>query len=270
MRVVRNIVSRADLTPDGKRNDIVRSPETFNGAIGLVNELANGCEDINSFLCSTTIFSSFAREQVREEVLKAKIIHENPEYKNLLFRTEDNELLRGKIMFALKCAGYQTKISEIDFELLEKIQEVFAKYFNRELESWNPEFDKFRRAMLTVEVSGKYQYYNYLWSYWNAAFAEKRKLFPLFREIEYFIGLDGYNTYFKKLILKLTQADYDSILANFTKPDNMENWQYRLIVDENLLSHCTSKYIAISPDRTYCYLMKGKRPSDTNGSTKIE
>ncbi len=270
MRVVRNIVSRADLTPDGKRNDIVRSPEAFNGAIGLVNELANGCDDIHSFLRSTAISSTFAREQVREEVLKAKIIQEHPEHKALIFRMEDNEILRGKIMFALKCAGYRGRISDIDFELLEKIQKVFAKYFNKELEPWSTEFDKFRRAMLTVEVSGKYQYYNYWWSYWNAASAEKRKLFPLFREIEYFIELDDYNTYFEKLIIKLTQADYDSILKNFAKPDNMENWQYRLIVEENLLSSCASKYIAISPDRTYCYLMRGKRPSDTIGSTKVE
>ena len=231
MRVIRNIVSRADLTPDGKRSDIVRSPETFNGAIGLVNELANGCNDIHSFLCSTTISSIFAREQVREEVLKAKIIQEHPEHKALIFQTEDNELLRGKIMFAFKCAGYRGKIGDIDFNLLKEVQTVFAKYFNKELEPSCTEFDKFRRTMLTVEVSGKYQYYNYWWSYWNAASAEKRKLFPLFREIEYFIGLDDYNTYFEKLIIKLTQADYDSILKNFVKPDNMENWQYRLIVE---------------------------------------
>lgn len=270
MHVVRNIVSRADLTPDGKRSDIIRSPETFNGAIGLVNELANGCNDIYEYLCSASISSTFAREQVKEEILKAKIIQRYPEYKELLFRTEDNELLRGRIMFALQCAGYETKIDEIDFEMLEKIRTVFAMYFNKELEPCSAEFDKFRRAMLTVEVSGKYQYYNYWWSYWNAASAEKRKLFPAFREIEYFIGLDDYNTYFKMLVLKLTQTDYDSILENFTKPDNMENWQYRLIVEEDLLSHCTSKYIAISADRAYCYLMRGKRPSDTVGSIKVE
>ncbi|MDD7177215.1 MAG: DUF262 domain-containing protein [Lachnospiraceae bacterium] len=270
MRVVRNIVSRADITPDGKRNDIIRSPETFNGAIGLVNELAHGCDDIYAYLCSASISSTFAREQVKEEVLKSKIIQKYPEYKELLFKTEDNELLRGRITFALQCAGYETDINEIDFEMLKKVKTVLARYFNSELESENTEFDKFRRAMLTIEVSGKYQYYNYWWSYWNAAAAEKRKLFPAFREIEYFIGLDDYNVYFKKLILKLTQADYDSILANFMKPDNMENWQYRLIVEEDLLSNCTSKYIAISPDRKFCYLMRSKRPSDTIGSMKVE
>lgn len=270
MRVIRNIVSRADLTPDGKRSDIIRSPETFNGAIGLVNELANGCNDIYAYLCSASVSSTFAREQVKEETLKARIIQKHSEHKELLFKTEDNELLRGRITFALQCAGYQTEIKEIDFGMLEKIQEVFAMNFNSEFDPCNIEFDKFRRAMLTVEVSGKYQYYNYWWSYWNAASAEKRKLFPAFREIEYFIGLNDYNAYFKKLVLKLTQTDYDNILASFTKPDNMENWQYRLIVEEALLSGCTSKYIAISPDRTYCYLMRSKRPSDTGGSVKVE
>jgi hypothetical protein len=72
MRVVRNIISRADLTADGKRSDIVRSPETFYGAIILVTELAAGCGNIYNHLCSTGISSSFAREQVKEEIIKAK------------------------------------------------------------------------------------------------------------------------------------------------------------------------------------------------------
>lgn len=269
MRVVRNIISRADITPDGKRSDIVRSPETFYGSINLVNELATGCSDIYDYLCSCSVSSAFAREQVKEEILKARIINKMPEYKELIFKTEDNELLRGKITFALECANYKQDIKEIDFYLLEKIQSVFAQYFNSELESNNSEFDKFRRAMLTIEVDGKYQYYNYWWSYWYAAEAEKRKLFPLFREIEYFIGLDDFKPYLKKLIIQLTTKNYDEILSTFVKPDDMENWQYRLIKEKNLLFDCHSKYIAISPDRTYCYLMKGKRPSDIIGSKKI-
>lgn len=128
MRVVRNIVSRADLTPDGKRSDIVRSPDAFSSAIALINEMADGCSDIYSYLCHASISSSFAREQVKEEILKANIIRIFPEYKQLIFNTEDNELLRGKIMFALECAGYQTKIEEIDFELLTKVQTVLYRY----------------------------------------------------------------------------------------------------------------------------------------------
>lgn len=270
MRVVRNILSRGDLTADGKRSDIVRSPETFYGAINLVNELATGCGDIYTYLCKSSITSSFAREQVKEEILKANIICNTPENKRLIFNTEDNELLRGKISFPLECAGYKKDINEIDFNMLQKVQTVFDKYFNKELESSNILFDKIRRAMLTIEFDGKYQYYNYWWSYWYAAEAEKRKLFPIFREIEYFIGLEDFKIYFKKLIIQLTTKNIDDIISEFTKPIGMENWQYRLIKEEKLLFDCNSKYIAISSDRSYCYLMKGKRPSDTVGSKKIE
>ena len=269
MRVVRNIVSRADLTADGKRNDIVRSPETFYGAINLVNELSTGCNDIYAYLSMNTVSSSFAREQVKEETIKSKILVNTPENKELIHRTEDNELLRGRITFALECANYRSSIDEIDFDILAKIQTVFENYFNKELDSASLEFDKLRRALLTIEVNGSYHYYNYWWSYWNAGDAEKRKLFPLYREIEYFIGLPEFNLYFKKLIMSLINQSYDEIISDFVKPDNMENWQFRLIKEEKLLFNCNAKYIAISHDRSYCYLLKGKRPADTNGCIKI-
>ena len=131
-------------------------------------------------------------------------------------------------------------------------------------------FDKIRRALLTIEIDGEYHCYNYWWSFWNAASAEKRKLFPTFREIEYYIYRNEYTVYFMELVIKLTQVDIDTLLKNFKKPDNMENWQYRLIVEEGLLAKCTSKYIAIAQDRSYCYLMRSKRPSDLGGSEKIE
>lgn len=269
MRVVRNIVSRADLTADGKRSDIVRSPDTFYGAINLVNELSAGCNDIYAYLSANSISSSFAREQVKEEIIKSKIITNTPENRDLIHKTEDNELLRGRITFALECANYKSRIDEIDFELLAKIQIVFANYFNKELDSSNLEFDKLRRALLTIEVNGNYRYYNYWWSFWNAGEAEKRKLFPLYREIEYFIGLYEFKPYFKKLVILLINQSYDEIISNFVKPANMENWQFRLIKEENLLFNCPVKYIAIPQDRSYCYLLKSKRPSDIEGCKKI-
>lgn len=269
MRVIRNIVSRADLTADGKRNDIVRSPESFYGAINLVNELATGCSDIYEYLNRNTVSSSFAREQVKEEIIKSKIFENAPQNKELIHRCEDNELLRGHITFALECANYKDNISDIDFDLLSKVQTVFEVYFNKELDSGNLEFDKLRRALLTVEVNGNYCYYNYWWSYWYAGNAEKRKLFPLYREIEYFIGLPEFKTYFKKLILLLIGQNYDEIISSFVKPDGMDNWQFRLIKEQNLLFNCNAKYIAIPEDGSYCYLLKGKRPPNIDGCKKI-
>lgn len=269
MRVIRNIVSRADLTADGKRSDIIRSPESFYGAINLVNELSAGCGDIYSYLSVSTVSSSFAREQVKEEIIKSKIISNTSEHKELIHKTEDNELLRGRITFALECANYKNSIDEIDFSLLTKVQKVFWNYFNKELESSSLSFDKLRRALLTIEVNGNYNYYNYWWSYWYAGDSEKRKLLPLYREIEYFIGLPYFNQYFKKLVILLTTQNYDEIITNFSKPKNMANWQFRLIKEEKLLFNCNSKYIAIPQDNSYCYLLKGKRPSDTEGCQKI-
>ena len=169
----------------------------------------------------------------------------------------------------MECANYKSRIDEIDFELLAKIQIVFANYFNKELDNSNLEFDKLRRALLTIEVNGNYRYYNYWWSYWYAGDAEKRKLFPLYREIEYFIGVPEYKPYFKKLVILLITQSYDEIISNFVKPKNMENWQFRLIKEETLLFNCTVKYIAIPQDRSYCYLLKSKRPSDIEGCKKI-
>ncbi len=269
MRVIRNIVSRADITSEGKRPDIVRSPDAFSGAINLVQELAAGCYDIYNFLLKNDIKSSFAKEQMKEEKIKAQIIYTYPEHKVLIFKTEDNELLRGKIMFALQCANYSSDVNEIDFSILSAIQKVFEKYFNDELKDESQSLHSLRRVMLTMEVDGVYEFYKYWWSYWNAGKADKRRLFVQFREIEYFIGCE-HKEYFKKLVLMLTEKDYSSIIEDFVKPDSMPNWQYRLIKDEHLLrDECKSKYIAIPADQSCCYLLKSKRTSDLDGSPKI-
>lgn len=269
MRVIRNIISRGDITVEGKRPDIVRSPETFHGMINLIHELANGCGDIYNYLNNNSVTSSFAKEQVKEESLKAHIIVENPLYKELIFNTEDNELLRGKITFVLKCAGYKGTINTIDYEKLRKVQRVFEKYFNNELDPMSEEFDLLRRAMLTIEVKGKYEYYDYWWSYWYAGEAEKRKLFPLYREIEFFINNEDSNEYFRKLVDALITKDYNDIITDFEKPNNMGNWQYRLIKESDLLRNCISKYIAIAEDNSYCFLLKSKRPPNVEGSLKV-
>ena len=269
MRVIRNIVSRGDVTREGKRPDIVRSPEAFSGAIGLVAEIEQGCEDIYSYLSSTSISSNFARSQTSEEIIKAKIITSLPKYKKLIFEVEDNELLRGRIAFPLLCSGFKGDITEIDFDYLNNVSIVFKTYFNKDLDSNAEEFDLLRRALLTINVKGHYKYYEYWWSFWNAEQINKRKLFPLFREIEYFIGNEWYRYYFKELINKLINQTYNEIIESFEKPINMPNWQFRLIKEGDLLAKCDKKYIAIANDDSYCYLLKGKRPSSSDNCIKV-
>lgn len=269
MRVIRNIVSRGDITPEGKRPDIIRSPDAFSGAINLINELAKGSEKVYEHLNTHSVASSFAREQLNEERLKSKIINTYPERKRLIFNTEDNQLLRGKIIFSLKCAGYNGNVDSINFDLLEKVQMVFKKYFNDDDGPMPSEFNKLRRSMLTISLNGKYRFYEYWYSYWNAGEADKFKLFSNFREIEFFIGKNDYNGYFRELVLKLTEDDYDGIIDKFEKPEAMENWQYQIIKNGELINNCDKKYIAIPKDRSCCYLLKGKRPSRVDSSVRI-
>jgi hypothetical protein len=266
MRVVRNIISRGDIDKDGKRPDIIRSPQTFDGVINLIKELSNGCQNIYLYLATIkNIKSTFAKEQVEEERIKAKLIINNPSLKKLIFDSEDNELLRGRINFLFYCIDYE-KNEELDVEKLILVQTVFHRYFNKEIEING----KIQRAMLTIEVDGKYNFYDYWWSFWNVVNATKRRLFDKYREIEYYIYSE-YREYFKKLVLLLCYKDYESIIADFNPPQEMPNWKKRLIKEKELLDDVSkSNYIAIPDDESCCYLLKSKRPRDMDGCIKIE
>ena len=133
---------------------------------------------------------------------------------------------------------------------------VINRYFSKETDISND----IRRALLTIGVNGKYEYYEYWWSFWYVSNANKRCLIDKFRELEYYIYSDC-KLYFKELVLKLI----DNSLR-----DNMPNWKIQLIKDPALLDKNTSHYIAIPEDNSYCYLLKSKRPRDIDGSIKIK
>ncbi|WP_457552587.1 hypothetical protein [Desulfobacula sp.] len=62
-----------------------------------------------------------------------------------------------------------------------------------------------------------------------------------------------------------------TIIDNFSPPDNMPNWKKRLIKERDLLDDKSkSNYIAIPEDDSCCYLLKSMRPRDIEGCEKIE
>ena len=63
-----------------------------------------------------------------------------------------------------------------------------------------------RRALLTISVDDKYEFYHYWWSFWNVVDSDKRRLIDKFREIEYLIHSDS-REYFKNLLLELRNKD---------------------------------------------------------------
>lgn len=267
MRVIRNIVSRGDTDREGKRPDVIRSPQTFDGAINLVNELAMGCENIYEYLSSKVeLGSTFSKGQIDEERKKAEIIIKRPDLKPLIFATEDNELLRGKIDFVFYCMDYDNNVDNLNNVLLEQIKNVFETNFNQQTGITN----SLRRAMLTIDVNGKFEFYNYWWSLWNVINATKRKLFDNYRELEFFIYSEQ-KEYFKKLILKLIKKNLEAIITDFIPPQIMPNWKKRLIKEPLLLdTKGKSNFIAIPDNEECCYLLKSKRPRDMEGCFKVE
>lgn len=267
MRVIRNIVSRGSLDKDGNRPDVIRSPETFDGVINLINELAKGCENIYQYLSElSNLKSQFSKDQINEEKSKAKLIVSKPQLKQLIFSAEDNELLSGRIEFIFDAIDYDYVVDNFNETDFSNVQKVFETYFNTE----NSLNNDLRRALLTIEVDGSYEFYNYWWSYWNIIGATKRRLFDRFRELEYYIYSDQ-KEYFKKLVLLLVSKSLKDIASDFNPPSDFPNWKRRLIKEVDLLDNKgKSHYLAIVEDNSYCYLLKSKRPRDTDGSYKIE
>jgi len=266
MRVVRNIVSRGDVDKDGNRPDIVRSPQAFDSAVNLINELSEFNSDIYTHLATLDLLKSqFAKEQIEEEKTKAKLIINYPDYREQIFNAEDNDLLRGRIDFLFYCMDYDKNPESFNIKLFTTLTSVMNKFFNSE-DNLNNDL---RRALLTIEVSGNYDFYCYWWSYWIITGATKRRLFDRFRELEWFINSE-WREYFKKLVLELCDKDLVSIARDFYHPTNFPIWKLRMIKEKDLLdSKGKSNYIAITADNSSCWLLKSKRPRDTDGSFQI-
>ena len=270
MRVVRNILSRGSVEKGGKRPDIIRSPETFDGVINLIKELSEGCADIYKFLCENNkIISSFAKYQVDEELKKSKIIVLGENFKQAIHSMEDLNLFKGRISFALDCINYQENdIENFAIEGFIKIKDVIMKYLNDDKSDISNDI---RRGLLTIEKEGEYKFYDYWSSYWYAGEADKRCLIENYGELEYYIYNTNYSDYLRKLILELTKKDIQNIIDDFIPPQNMPNWKIRLIKEEGLLNNKNkSNYIAISSDEKFCYLLKSIRSRDVKECHKVE
>ncbi len=270
MRVVRNVISRGDVEKTGKRPAIIRSPEAFDGVVNLIVELSAGCNDIYDYLANNKPKSTFAREQIEEEILKAKLIKKDTSIKKLLFNAEDTNFCQGRINFIFHCINFSSISDVFNKDLFLKLTDVLIKYLKQDIDN------KFRRGLLlTPNNNGEYKFYNYWWSWSNVVAANKRCLIENYRELEYYIygnykNHDHYREYLKNLLLMLVNTDLDQLLNNFVCPQSMPNWQSRLIKEKELLDSCPSHYIAIPTNDNCCYLLQSKRPRDMLGLIKIQ
>lgn len=255
LRVVRNITE----------NSSIEHPSDFISAINLVRELSNGCSDIYTYLADNRVSAGHAREQVKEEIEKAKIIVENLDNKQIIHEIEDTNFCKGKIDFALYCIDYQNiNISTFVVSELEKVKNVFVNYLNNDDVS-----DDFRRALFTIQDTF---FYNYWWSWLNVVSADKRCIIESTNDLKWnFTKKDNWSKYLKELVLKLCTKTIDKVIEEFVKTQeftNLPNWKQKIIHEKGLLKHSRSHYIAIARDESRCWLIPYKRVANNNEGKK--
>ena len=279
MRVIRNFVCHADVTISRKssRQDLLRSPESFSGMINLIYALADGCDDIYSFFSNQKTTSNFQKDQMNEEILKAKKIIENSQLREIIWKFEDLILFRGRISFVFYCVNNMPNLeSSSELEKLELLyKDVFYPYFFDE-----DSFDHvlFNRAMLTIKVENEQPYYSEWWSsYWQAIDAPKYKFIFSLTELNRYIYKEKSNritnsgsSYLIELVLILLKNNYDDLLNNYKSPENMPNWKVQLIKAPKWIKICESSFFAITDDNKECYLLKSQKPSTKDGGILVE
>lgn len=267
MRVVRNIVARGSVTKGGKRPDIIRSPETFDGVINLIFELANGSNDIYEYLSKTDkLNSTFARDQIEEERYKSKLITERYDLRKIIFEMEDLNLFKGRISFAFRCIKYDYNVQNFNENEFIRVKQIVEEYFNNENADISNDI---RRALMTIEINSQF-FYEYWWSHWYVADATKRCLIENFNELEYLIYYTEQSKFLKELVRKMIHMSLDQIIDEYNPKSDTPNWMVRLIKEKQLLdSHCRSNYIAIDQINNICYLLRSKRPRDKQGCYEV-
>jgi hypothetical protein len=255
MRVVRNIVM----------NSTIDSASTFIGAINLIKELSQGSENIYRFLSNAKIESQTASSQVKEEIIKSKLL--TIENRKDIFETEDINFCKGRIGFALYCIDYKYEENNFDNKKLLIVRKAMLDHLNNEDIT-----NEFRRALLTVEDTN---FYNYWGSWVYVVGARKRCLISNIKDLKNYAYLKDFKHYLKSLLLQLTEKELSTIIAEFIykneENNELPNWKKQIISDPKLLdSYCQSHHIAIPDnDNTHCYLLKVGKPRDKKSCKKI-
>lgn len=249
LRVVRNIIENATID----------SSATFMGAINLIKELSNGCNDVYDFLSKNSIQSKFAEEQLKEEIRKSKLIVSNTEIKTILFELEDTLFCKGTINWCLECSD---KVEELN-----KIKGIIDSHLSQ-----NNISNLFRRALLTI---GNNDFYNY-WGTWSYnTNTHKKCLIESRNELKNsFTKNYWFDNYLKPLIIQLCNNgnDLQIIVDSYTCTEDMPNWKSRLIKEPDLLdNNCQGHYMGITDDNKQCYLYGWKkRPASRDECYLVE
>lgn len=251
MRVIRNVV----------HNSAIDSSGPFIMALNLVAELAQGSGDIYGFLAGAAISSNFASRQVKEEVLKARLMAAYPEHAGAIFEAEDTNFCQGEVAYLFDCIGYRAAGDPFDAVRFAKLTAVVRRHLSDEDVG-----NDFRRGLLTV---GDNRFYHYWWSWAYAVDAHKHRLVTDTKDLKK--NLAVYSAYLRNLLMQLIDTDLPELLANYTPPASMPLWKQELIQDGTYLDrYCRSHYIAVPADESCCWLLQVGRPRDLTSCKKLQ
>lgn len=234
MRVVRNIIQNIDV-----------DSSIIIGAIGLIKELSNGCQNIHEYLAEKDIQSGFATKQIEEEKLKATLIKSESNWKSQIFKAEDDTFLKGEIKFLIDF----TKIGE-EY----KIQE-FTSISDNFLLLFESKDDLLRKALLT---QADYP----IWDGWTSSLGWADRYSLLNTENEW-------KDAFRKKSDKFINAVYKLISNSFNLSDDrktilknviqnaapLNDYRSHLIKNNSLLRDCYHKRICLNKEGTILYVL---------------
>jgi hypothetical protein len=114
MRIVRNLI----------QNTAIEDISSFSRVIRSLDKLSNNCINIIEYLANDGIVSGFYGPQIKEEKRKARLIHEDVNWEDVLLDTENHPLFKGKIAFLL--------IESHDLESFKKRKDCAKEIFYKE------------------------------------------------------------------------------------------------------------------------------------------
>ncbi|HOK60416.1 MAG: DUF262 domain-containing protein [Tenuifilum sp.] len=239
LRVVRNIV----------QNATIDSAYAFIGAIGLINELSSGCENIYEFLSSTTLKSGFATKQIEEEKLKAALIKSDNNWKSQIFKAEDDIFLKGEIKFLLD-------FSKVGEEY--KIQE-FTSISDKFLLLFESKDDLLRKALLTQDDYP-------VWDGRTSSLGWAHRYSLLNTENEWKDAFRKKSDKFINAVYKLISNSFNlsddriTILKNVIQNATpLNDYRSHLIKNDSLLRDCYHKRICLNEKKTILYVLEKTR-----------
>lgn len=261
MRVVRNIVENNEFN----HADLGR----FTGPIQLIKELSNGCSNIYDYLSTHKVESPRAKEQVKQEIEKAKIIVGNSSAKIAIQDIEDTNFSKGEIEFVLYCVGYDIEKDQNphDFNVDEfkNFKNIITEHLND-----NDVTNDFRRAFFTIKDNDFYDYWQgnlKVLDYYD--YKSKRHLIKDIKDLKDNFSnnkaYSKYRNYLKDLVVKLSRQNINEIIEEFEKnPKFIElpSWKQKLIKTQGLLDYSKKHYIAIKENDVCCHLLPGSKILD--------